>query len=86
MSNKDRNHSGPGNLFGTTLQRCDLNSGFTAIEISMGLAISLAVYWDRRTLAQNHLILGQLYFENLWFFESVFYSRCEQGILGNHSE
>jgi hypothetical protein len=24
----------------------------------MGLAISLAVYLDRRTLAQNHLILG----------------------------
>jgi hypothetical protein len=48
----------------------------------MGLAISLAVYLDRRTLAQNHLILGQLYFENLCFLESVIYSRCEQGDFG----
>jgi hypothetical protein len=32
--------------------------GSPAIEITMGLAISLAVYLDRRTLAQNHLILA----------------------------
>jgi hypothetical protein len=27
----------------------------------MGLAISLAVYLDRRTLDQNHLFLGRLH-------------------------
>ena len=48
----------------------------------MGLAISLAVYLDRRTLAQNHLILGKRNCRKLNAWNQLLAESGKMGFLG----